>query len=61
MSTHAPAWGATPGKGEWAYENDNFYSRPRVGGDLAAVAATQTIINFYSRPRVGGDRKQSNF
>ena len=33
ISTHAPAWGATPDGSHAEHPDADFYSRPRVGGD----------------------------
>ena len=55
ISTHAPAWGATGGRGSVHAGLPDFYSRPRVGGDERLKDLQRKIDNFYSRPRVGGD------
>ena len=55
ISTHAPAWGATSPAGTTVGGSNNFYSRPRVGGDLPQTLRHSKLPYFYSRPRVGGD------
>ena len=57
ISTHAPAWGATSPAGTTVGGSNNFYSRPRVGGDLPQTLRHSKLPYFYSRPRVGGDHQ----
>ena len=47
ISTHAPAWGATPDEGHGRGSHPNFYSRPRVGGD-AHCAVSVAVVNSIS-------------
>ena len=56
ISTHAPAWGATRRTRRRIRPTPNFYSRPRVGGDMGLTPCDKCVHYFYSRPRVGGDR-----
>ncbi len=57
VSIHAPAWGATQGKGQNKWKKECFNPRPRMGSDLNAHRALNDAILscFNPRPRMGSD------
>ena len=58
ISTHAPAWGATELITSTINRSTNFYSRPRVGGDLFVMLPLPLfLLIFLLTPPRGGRRQ----
>ena len=55
VSIHAPAWGATVGRGRRWRRNRGFNSRSRVGSDRRRSILRWLRGSFNSRSRVGSD------
>ena len=53
ISTHAPAWGATGLIPSGLHQPPDFYSRPRVGGDLAAMPSRKEWVISTHAPAWG--------